>query len=116
MLPWVPDAFLALLSLSYSTPLMSHIFVHLRHLIIIPDILRKCFAREPLVPRESLLGISTENRFDHILGTLVKPPKMEKTTYQIPRVCPRGIIAIIIQHIDTLPKYGKKTLDVRRST
>ena len=23
---------------------------------------------------------------------------------------------IIIQHIDTLPKYGKKTLDVRRST
>ena len=26
------------------------------------------------------------------------------------------IIKIIIQHIDTLPKYGKKTLDVRRST
>ena len=26
------------------------------------------------------------------------------------------ITAIIIQHIDSLPKYGKKTLDVRRST
>ena len=25
-------------------------------------------------------------------------------------------IIIIIQHIDTLPKYGHKTLDVRRST
>ena len=25
-------------------------------------------------------------------------------------------IDIIIQHIDTLPKYGQKTLDVRRST
>ena len=23
---------------------------------------------------------------------------------------------LIIQHIDTLPKYGQKTLDVRRST
>ena len=28
----------------------------------------------------------------------------------------RNILHIIIQHIDTLPKYGKKTLDVRRST
>ena len=26
------------------------------------------------------------------------------------------IFYFIIQHIDTLPKYGKKTLDVRRST
>ena len=26
------------------------------------------------------------------------------------------IKGIIIQHIDTLPKYGQKTLDVRRST
>ena len=26
------------------------------------------------------------------------------------------IFLIIIQHIDTLPKYGQKTLDVRRST
>ena len=26
------------------------------------------------------------------------------------------IIGFIIQHIDTLPKYGQKTLDVRRST
>ena len=27
-----------------------------------------------------------------------------------------SIIEVIIQHIDTLPKYGQKTLDVRRST
>ena len=27
-----------------------------------------------------------------------------------------SVTAIIIQHIDTLPKYGQKTLDVRRST
>ena len=26
------------------------------------------------------------------------------------------ILCFIIQHIDTLPKYGHKTLDVRRST
>ena len=28
----------------------------------------------------------------------------------------RGLLFVIIQHIVTLPKYGQKTLDVRRST
>ena len=39
----------------------------------------------------------------------------------LPVVCVRRhkrkhATALIIQHIDTLPKYGKKTLNVRRST
>ena len=35
-------------------------------------------------------------------------------TYNVPILV--SIYVFIIQHIDTLPKYGQNTLDVRRST
>ena len=36
--------------------------------------------------------------------------------YELAKVANTLITSIIIQHIDTLPKYGQKPLDVRRST
>ena len=38
-----------------------------------------------------------------------------KISFQGAKVC-NDISDVIIQHIDTLPKYGQKPLDVRRST
>ena len=41
---------------------------------------------------------------------------IKETLLLVPAGKTLNIIFIIIQHIDTLPKYGQKTLDVRRST
>ena len=59
-------------------------------------------------PGFTLRGFSGVIRFPRAFRS--KVGKISKQT------APLHILLIIIQHIDTLPKYDKKTLDVRRST
>ena len=54
-------------------------------------------------------------RSHKMVGGLAILPHYIKYNVSANHVC-KQTFEFIIQHVDTLPKYGKKTLDVRRST